>query len=154
MKPAATTAIRQVQKRKSGPPVGVLIRGRFIALLPVLLVATMQMSAVERRGIEHPGSIRADDNCSSCHADKARGKSVHAVMVLPCTICHLARTQGDMTTLSLLMPKPKICSACHEQSPTLREHRPVVNGSCLDCHDAHSSNRNMLLRTPTNGPHN
>jgi hypothetical protein len=68
---------------------------------------------------------------------QVQGKSVHSAMALPCTICHLAETKGDMTTLSLFMPKPKICSACHEPL-FIREHRPVANGSCLDCHDAYS----------------
>lgn len=119
------------------------------ALCSLLLLGTIRMSA-----IEHPGSVHADDNCSSCHADKTKGKSLHSAMSLPCTVCHLARTQGDMTTLNLLMPKAKICFACHEQNLLGREHRPVVNGPCLECHDAHSSNRRMLLREPTNGPRN
>lgn len=71
---------------------------------------------------------------------------MHSAMTLSCTVCHLARTQGDMTTLMLLMPMPKICYACREETSSLREHRPVVKGPCLDCHEAHSSNRRALLR--------
>lgn len=51
-----------------------------------------------------------------------------------------------MLTVSLLMPKDKICSACHQESAELRQHVPAVKGSCVDCHDAHSSGRKMLLR--------
>lgn len=145
MKPTATTPQDPIHKGKLER----LHRACMVALLPLLLLGSVQVSAVERDGIEHPGNIHADDDCSSCHADKARGKSAHSAMVLPCTICHLARTQGDMTTLSLFMPKAKICSACHEQSGAVREHRPATNRSCLDCHDAHSSNRRDLLRQPT-----
>jgi len=119
------------------------------ALCSLLLLGTIRVSA-----IEHPGSVHANDNCSSCHADKTKGKSVHSAMSLPCIVCHLVRTQGDMTTLNLLMPKAKICFACHEQILSVREHRPVVNQPCLECHDPHSSKRRMLLREPTNGSRN
>ncbi len=119
----------------------------FVFLL--LVLATLPASAAENRGVEHPGSVHADDNCSSCHADKFRGKSVHSAIELSCTVCHLARTSGDMTTLTLLMPKPKICFACHEETWSVRQHRPVTKRPCLDCHDAHSSNQRMLLLEPS-----
>lgn len=96
--------------------------------------------------VEHPGSLHESDDCSTCHVDKTRGKSVHSAMTLSCTICHLASTQGDLTRLNLIMPKEQICFACHEKSAELRQHTPRVNGSCVDCHDAHSSDRPMLLR--------
>lgn len=50
-----------------------------------------------------------------------------------------------MTLVNLSMPKAKICTACHEQSTALRQHVPVVKGLCVECHDAHSSDRRMLL---------
>jgi predicted CXXCH cytochrome family protein len=67
-------------------------------------------------------------------------------MALSCTVCHLAKTEEDMTTMDLAMPKEKICFACHEKSAELRQHSPVVKGQCLDCHDTHSSGRRSLLR--------
>jgi len=117
-----------------------------ISVSLLLVLATLPASAAENRGVEHPGSVHADENCSSCHADKSRGKSVHSAIELSCTVCHLAQTSGDMTTLTLLMPKPKVCFACHEETWSVRQHRPVTKKPCLDCHDAHSSNRRMLLR--------
>jgi predicted CXXCH cytochrome family protein len=113
---------------------------KFGSLLLVLVLA-MQASA-----IEHPGIIPRDANCSSCHANKTRGKSVHSAMLLSCTVCHLAQTEGDMTTLTLAWPKEKICSACHEGSVEFQQHSPVVKGQCVDCHDTHSSGRRSLLR--------
>ena len=50
-----------------------------------------------------------------------------------------------MTVMSLSMPKEKICFACHEQSAALSQHLPAVKGQCVECHDAHSSDRRMLL---------
>jgi predicted CXXCH cytochrome family protein len=71
-------------------------------------------------------------------------------MEVMCTVCHLAQTQGDMTTLTLSLPKQEICFSCHEKSMMLREHPPAVKKLCVDCHDAHSSNRRMLLLEPAN----
>lgn len=111
-----------------------------IALLLLLLAAAMPTWAVE-----HPGILPKDADCSSCHAKKISGTSVHSAMATSCTVCHVAKTQGDMTTLILAMPKEQICFACHEKSAELKQHLPVVKGSCVDCHDAHSSNQRMLL---------
>jgi hypothetical protein len=102
--------------------------------------------AARASAVEHPGILHKDDNCSSCHPDKTSGKSVHSAMALSCTVCHLAQTQGDMTILNLAMPRQLICFACHEKSMSLQRHSLGVKGQCVDCHDAHSSNRRMLLR--------
>ena len=67
-------------------------------------------------------------------------------MADPCTVCHVSQTQGDMTTMSLLMPKDKICYACHAESAALRQHTPDSKKKCLECHDPHSSGARMLLR--------
>jgi predicted CXXCH cytochrome family protein len=115
---------------------------------PLLLLLT----GVLCWGVEHPGVVPADVDCASCHAKKISGKSVHSAMSSPCTVCHVTRTQGDMTTLSLAMSKELICFACHEKAAELRQHVPVVKASCLDCHDAHSSDRPMLLRATENVP--
>ena len=104
--------------------------------------------AVRARTIEHPGVLHKEDNCSACHGDKTRGKSVHSAMEIACTICHQAQTQGDMTLLQLELPKEEICFSCHEKNMMLREHPKAVQQLCVECHDAHSSNRPMLLRDP------
>jgi len=119
------------------------LRILFATLGSVLLLLAPAMQASV---IEHPGVVPRDANCSSCHANKTKGKSVHSAMLLSCTVCHLAQTEGDMTTLNLAWPKEKICSACHEGSVKLRQHSSVVKGQCVDCHDTHSSSRRSLLR--------
>jgi predicted CXXCH cytochrome family protein len=120
---------------------------RIIALMAAVAVAT---SAAWAGAVEHPGNMTKDAECASCHTAKVTGKSVHSAMAAPCTVCHLTMTHGDMTMVSLSMPKERICSACHEESAALRQHVPAVKGACLECHDAHSSERKMLLlaRTP------
>ena len=57
-----------------------------------------------------------------------------------------------MTTLNLAMPKEQICFACHEKSAALQHHVPAAKGTCLDCHDAHSSDQRMLLRAAGGPP--
>ena len=103
-------------------------------------------ASVRAGAVEHPGVVPKDAECTSCHAAKVRGKSVHSVMETSCEVCDLTQLQGDMTLVSVSMPKQKICFACHQESAALRQHVPAVKGQCLDCHDAHSSERKMLLR--------
>jgi predicted CXXCH cytochrome family protein len=96
--------------------------------------------------VEHPGVVAKDVECSSCHASKLIGESVHSAMATSCSVCHVTMSRGDMMTVRLSMPKEKICSACHDEPAALRQHVPAVKGSCVDCHDAHSSDHRMLLR--------
>jgi predicted CXXCH cytochrome family protein len=120
-----------------------LVRVAALAVLASLFI----LSGSSRAGaIEHPGILPSDTECSSCHASKISGKSVHSVMTASCSVCHVTATRGDMTVMSLSMPKEKICSACHEEGAALRQHVPAVKGTCVECHDAHSSERKMLLR--------
>jgi len=114
--------------------------------LSALVVLLLLVGAGGAAAVEHPGVLHENDDCSFCHASKTMGKSVHSAMASPCTICHLAQTQGDLTTLNLIMPKEQICFACHEKSAELRQHTPAVQGRCVECHDSHSSARRMLLR--------
>lgn len=119
------------------------IRG---ARLLLVLGTSLLLSSVAALAVEHPGSIPDGAECASCHGAKVNGKSVHSAMAMPCTVCHVATTRGDMTTMTLLMPKEKICFACHQESTALRQHVPAVKGKCVECHDAHSSERKMLLK--------
>jgi len=119
---------------------------------PRIACLFLLLLAMPAGGVEHPGVLPADADCASCHTKKTSGKSVHSAMSTSCTVCHVARTQGDMTTLSLAMPKEQICFACHEKSAELRQHVPVVKGQCMDCHDAHSSDQRMLLRAAAGPP--
>jgi len=113
------------------------LTGFLLLLLPVAMPAS---------AIEHPGILPKDANCSSCHANKNTGKSVHSAMAVSCTVCHLAQSEGDMTKLNLTMPREKICFACHEKGVDLPQHSPLVKAQCADCHDPHSSSRRALLR--------
>src|SRR5436305_15227689 len=107
----------------------------------VFILASLPVFAVE-----HPGTI-GTAVCTSCHADKVSAKSVHSAMETSCTVCHVMRSQGDMTTMNLAMPRERICSACHVETEERKRHQgQTPAGLCLTCHDAHSSNQRMLLR--------
>ena len=122
-----------------------------IKFSPVFTLAVLLcLGTTWGNAVEHPGIVAKDADCSSCHWNKVSGTSVHTVMAASCTICHVTRTQGDMTTIVLSMAKGRICFACHEESAELVQHRPAVKGQCMDCHDAHSSDRPMLLRETQN----
>lgn len=83
--------------------------------LPLLLAAPTW-------AVEHPGVLSKDAECSSCHTKQISGRSMHSAMATSCMVCHLAKTQGDMTTLNLAMPKEQICFACNEKSAALKQH--------------------------------
>jgi predicted CXXCH cytochrome family protein len=117
-----------------------------VAALEVLATFFALSAGIRAGAVEHPGVLPMEAECSSCHASKISGKSVHSVMTASCSVCHVTATKGDMTLMSLSMPKEKICSACHEEAAALRQHVPAVKGTCVECHDAHSSERKMLLR--------
>lgn len=114
---------------------------RLLAFVILILAGVIPSVAVE-----HPGVVPKDAECTSCHAAKLRGKSVHSVMAASCDVCHVTQTQGDLTVVTLSMPKQKICFACHQEASALQMHVPSVKGQCIDCHDAHSSDQKMLLR--------
>ena len=76
------------------------------------ILSSLLVIAAQAAPVEQPGILPKDAICSSCHADKTEGKSVHSAMALPCTVCHLIETKGDMTTLNLFVPKGTICFAC------------------------------------------
>ena|SRR3974390_456375 len=126
------------------------LRAIEIVIAAMMFLATL--AGMPAMAIEHPGVVPKDANCSSCHTKKVSGKSVHSAMVISCTVCHLAMTQGDMTTVSLVLPKEQICFECHERSSALQQHSPAARGPCLQCHDAHSSDRRMLLRAADGPP--
>ena len=120
--------------------------------LSELMACLLFAGATNAVAVEHPGVVPRDAECTSCHAAKIAGKSVHSVMPASCGVCHLTQTQGDMTVVSLSMPKQKICSACHDEQAALRRHAPATRGACLECHDAHNSDGKMLLRADATTP--
>ena len=94
--------------------------------------------------------------CLECHADKAKGKSVHSAIATGCLSCHEIRTNRDITHIKLIEPTPvKLCLQCHADKDASQikghVHPPAVR-DCLTCHSPHSSdNKNQLVKPLSGG---
>jgi predicted CXXCH cytochrome family protein len=93
--------------------------------------------------------------CLECHADKAKGKSVHTAISAGCLSCHEIRVNKDVTRVKLITTTPAaLCFTCHtDKNPAEIKgliHKPAVR-DCIKCHDPHASdNPNQLLK-PASG---
>jgi predicted CXXCH cytochrome family protein len=92
---------------------------------------------------DHPELPKASE-CLSCHAEKTKGQSVHFDFANSCTDCHAVRVEDGKTTISLVLPKEKICYSCHEKAAM--DAVPYMKGECVSCHDPHNSERLHLLK--------
>jgi hypothetical protein len=99
---------------------------------------------------DHP-ELPKGGECLSCHADKTKGESVHFDFADACTVCHMVNVVDGKTSVTLALPKEKICYSCHEKAAM--DQVSYMKGECVSCHDAHNSPRTYLLRVnaPTPG---
>ena len=93
--------------------------------------------------------------CLECHADKAKGKSVHTAVSTGCTSCHEIRVNKDVTRVKLITTTPAaLCFTCHaDKNPAQIKgvvHKPAVR-DCLKCHDPHASDNPEHLLKPVSG---
>jgi predicted CXXCH cytochrome family protein len=93
--------------------------------------------------------------CLECHADKAKGKSVHTAVSTGCTSCHEVRVNRDVTRVKLITTTSYgLCLTCHADKNAAeikgRVHKPAVR-DCVKCHDPHESDNKNQLRKPTSG---
>ena len=77
-----------------------------------LVVFLLLLGAGGAAAVEHPGVLHEGDDCSSCHASKNNWGVCAFGDGEPVYDLSSAQTQGDVTTLSLIMPKEQICFAC------------------------------------------
>jgi predicted CXXCH cytochrome family protein len=93
--------------------------------------------------------------CLECHADKAKGKIMHAAMAKGCLSCHEVRVAGEITRVRLVTTSPlALCLTCHadKKASDIKGlvHSPAVR-DCLKCHDPHTTENKSLLLKPTTG---
>jgi predicted CXXCH cytochrome family protein len=93
--------------------------------------------------------------CVECHADKAKGKSVHTAIATGCTSCHEVRVNKDVTRIKLITTTPQaLCLTCHADHNAANikgtVHPPAVR-DCVKCHDPHQSDNQFQLLKPTSG---
>jgi len=109
------------------------------------------LAAAPAFAADHP-DIPKGSECLSCHVEKTKGQSVHFDFTQACTVCHVVKVDDGKTSISMVLPKEKICYSCHEKAAM--DKSPIMKGECVSCHDPHNSERLYLLRrgAPT-GPH-
>lgn len=91
------------------------------------------------------------DDCLRCHTKpQYTQKNLHTAPAKLCSGCHVNHeTKGEAKLL--VAEVPELCYSCHAEQgfKAKRQHDPVKQGACLDCHDAHSAEHpGMLLNEP------
>ncbi len=116
-----------------------------LGFLLLIVAGTLPLTAAE-----HPVKLEKDVDCASCHEDKTKGKAVHSAIAMGCTTCHEVKTEGETTTVALTSPKDQLCFTCHEKAKEEVKHGPYEKGSCVSCHDPHTSDFPKQLRAELN----
>lgn len=94
------------------------------------------------------------NQCLRCHMNLTEAKkNIHPVFKLDCGICHV-KVRGKEhplhnESIKLKTNIPALCYDCHKESKFKGKtvHPPVKQGSCVSCHDAHSSEHGLLLKS-------
>lgn len=101
---------------------------------------------------EPVGQSDEAQDCKECHDDLVNRDVMHYPAEDACDNCHestgASHPFGDSLGFRLMDQVPALCFNCHEESASpIHAHLPVVQGKCLDCHDAHGSTQTSLLLT-------
>jgi predicted CXXCH cytochrome family protein len=116
-----------------------------LGILLAVTAARLPLAAAE-----HPLKLEKDADCASCHEDKTKGKAVHSAIAMGCATCHEVKTEGETTTVTLTSPKDQLCFTCHDKAKEEVKHGPYEKGSCVSCHDPHTSDFPKQLRAELN----
>ena len=124
----------------------------------LVTLAVLLFHVAPARADIHPVPLdkNADSaKCLECHADKAKGKSVHTAISTGCTSCHEIRVNRDVTRVKLITTTVYgLCLTCHKDKNAAEikgtVHKPAVR-DCLKCHDPHASDNKFQLLKPTSG---
>ncbi len=137
---------------------GLVTAARYLAstLGSAVVLVLLGVSSVMADVHPVPLEKNADSaKCLECHAEKAKGKSVHTAISMGCTTCHEIRINKDVTRVKLTTTTPQaLCFTCHADKNAAelkgQVHKPAVR-DCLKCHDPHSSDNKFQLLKPTSG---
>ncbi|MDF1575193.1 MAG: cytochrome c3 family protein [Bacteroidales bacterium] len=88
--------------------------------------------------------------CRECHSDLVEQEIMHYPAGDACNNCHestgASHPSEDSAGFRLMDQIPVLCFYCHEENgPVSFAHKPVEDGNCLGCHDAHGSSESSLL---------
>lgn len=92
----------------------------------------------------------ATKKCVDCHSKTVGKKLVHGPVASGCENCHTSNGKAhpleDVEGFSLVAQVPELCYGCHDLKKTDEHmHPPFAEGSCLDCHEIHSSNEQFFV---------
>ena len=95
--------------------------------------------------------ITSGESCASttCHADTAKKKFVHAAAATgdSCTLCH--QPQENRHRFKFAAEGAALCAQCHESKSDRKfVHAPVAAGLCTVCHNPHQSDHPKQLNFP------
>ena len=91
-------------------------------------------------------------NCSAkgCHLEQTKHSVIHNPVEDDCMSCHETKAKKhpveNEKEFTLIAKIPELCNECHDPMAEKKHvHSPVAEGSCLDCHNQHSSDNEFLL---------
>jgi len=122
------------------------------------LLAALLLLAIPLKADIHPVPLDKNTDsakCLECHAEKAKGKSVHTAISTGCTSCHEIRVNRDVTRVKLITTTTYgLCLTCHADKNAAKitgtVHKPAVR-ECVKCHDPHATDNKFQLLKPTSG---
>ena len=133
------------------------IYARYLAIGLECLVVVLLLAAATNADV-HPVPLAKNTDsakCLECHADRAKGKSVHTAISTGCLTCHEIRINKDVTRVKLTTTTVYgLCLTCHNDKNAEGikglVHKPAVR-DCVKCHDPHESDNKYQLLKPTSG---
>ncbi len=137
---------------------GLATTARHLAWTLGVAVVLLLVGVTQTKADIHPVPLDKNTDsakCLECHAEKAKGKSVHTAISMGCTTCHEIRNNKDVTRVKLTTTTPQaLCFTCHADKNAAElkglVHKPAVR-DCLKCHDPHASDNKYQLLKPTSG---
>jgi predicted CXXCH cytochrome family protein len=128
-----------------------MMRIRSFAMLLNMVWGLITAAALLGFGIA--GAYAEDVDCSMCHPDLARKKTVHAAVNMGCPTCHANLNAAQMphkvtgkVPKGLSTGQPELCYGCHDKGIFIKKsvHKALGMG-CTTCHNPHSTDTPKLL---------
>jgi predicted CXXCH cytochrome family protein len=102
--------------------------------------------------------LKAEGNqaCYQCHKkENYEKKVIHKIeQTKGCTACHRSHSSDEKNLL--VKADPSLCLTCHDSTKgsfkKAHAEYPVSKGSCLSCHNPHTSLQAKLLKTSIHNP--
>jgi len=127
------------------------MRNRLISIMTHMVTVVAAAGVFMSFGAR--GLSAADVDCSMCHPDLAKKKTVHAAVNMGCPTCHTSLNAAEMphkvtgkVAKGLSADQPDLCYGCHDKGIFSKKnvHAALAMG-CASCHNPHSTDTQKLL---------